>query len=117
MKKIITFIIVILMTMTTFSQNLIIQNYNICDPVIQLNTFYKNMILYKPTIQNNKQVIDYNALNYKMVNYYHNLDLYRNYMNLPYNKYTYKKYGWSYYNGRPEWTYFGKYPRFEIKIK
>ena len=101
------------MTMTTFSQKIIIQNnYNTCDPVIQLKSFYKNMILYKPINKTNYQLINYN-----MINYYHNLDLYRNYMNLPYIKYTYKKYGWSYYNGNPEWTYFGKYPRFEIKIK
>jgi len=109
MKRLFITFFILIMTITLYSQNNQIQSN--CNPLIQLNTFYKSMVLYKPVIKSDQKLIKYN-----MNNFYHNLDLYKNYMKLPYNKFTYKKYGWDYYNGKPEWVYFGKYPRFTINF-
>jgi hypothetical protein len=97
-----------MLSVASYSQ---IKTTNICDPLLQLKTFYQNMILYKPQPNNNIKLIKYN-----LSFFYHNTELYKNYMNLPYNKYTYTKYGWNYYNGKPQWNYIGKYPRFNIKF-
>jgi len=111
MKKIIIMFIVLIFTINTYSQTN--QNMQITyDQVTQLHNFYKNMVLYKSINKSNKSLIYYN-----MVNFYYNMDLYKNYMKLPYNKFTYKRYGWDYYNGKPEWIYLGKYPKFSIPIK
>ena len=68
MKRLFITFFILIMTITLYSQNN--QNQSNCNPLIQLNTFYESMILYRPVIKSDQKLIKYNMNNFLL---YHHL--------------------------------------------